>query len=160
MLLATDGSDWVINMKLQNNVLVHVLAAVLILGLLLCTVYFIAKDNQPQYRILIGTSVEGTSDAVDFQEGKPLHEKDVDTVIFSMVYAQSIEKPDVANTTPDAVIYIGKANTNIAQATLTLWLNGSSIIFTTDPDDSSSYKTTSSFYASALQELILSQINT
>ena len=138
-----------------------ILTAILVIVLIISNAYFIYESQKSDYEILIGVPVKGEDDsaAVNYQKSKPLTEKeDRNTVLFSLLQARSIEKPEITEQLADAVIAISDPQANISYAQISLWVDESSIIAETGDEELPDYKEiTDNSYADELRNIIEKQ---
>ena len=138
-----------------------ILSAIHVTVLIISNAYFIYESQKSDYEILIGVPVKGEDDsaAVDYQKSKPIKEKeDRNTVLFSLLKARSIEKPEITEQLADAVIAISDPQANISYAQISLWVDESSIIAETGDEELLDYKEiTDNSYADELRNIIEKQ---
>ena len=137
---------------------------ILIILLIISNIYFIIQSQKLDYDILIGVPTKGEDDysdtvSGDFTNSKPLKEKDdVATELSSLINSSPIEKSQINDQVPDAVMFWGKSQSNIAYKTM-FWLNESSIIFTTENGENHEYRKIDESYVTKLKNIIISQTN-
>ena len=138
-----------------------ILTAILVIVLIISNAYFIYESQKSDYEILIGVPVKGEDDsaAVDYQKSNPIQEKeDRNTVLFSLLKARSIEKPEITEQLADAVIAISDPQANISYAQISLWVDESSIIAETEDEELPDFKEIAdNSYADELRNIIEKQ---
>ena len=79
-------------------------------------------------------------------------------MLFSLLQARSIEKPEITEQLADAVITISDPQANISYAQISLWVDESSIIAETGDEELPDYKEiTDNSYADELRNIIEKQ---
>ena len=79
-------------------------------------------------------------------------------MLFSLLKARSIEKPEITEQLADAVIAISDPQANISYAQISLWVDESSIIAETGDEELLDYKEiTDNSYADELRNIIEKQ---
>lgn len=145
--------------KLKN-----VLICILIILLILSNVYFLKKSQETGYEMLIGIPAineEHVVSGADFSKSTPLKNKSqVDTAFFSLLNANTIQKPAIADNQPDAVIWISEPKEGITYLQINLWLDEDSIIFITENTSSHEYREIdNTYYAAELKKIIENQVD-
>lgn len=141
----------------------NVLICCLVILLILSNVYYINCSQTTCYRILIGVPAVNEENVVagtDFSRSTPLENKSqVDTVIFSLLNSNMIQKTAIADSHPDAVIWINDPKESVTYLQVNLWLDNDSIIFSIENADLLEYRIiNNTYYASEIKEIIEDQL--
>lgn len=128
----------------MNKMVRKVIIAVLIVALIISNVFFIRKAQQSDYRIQIGIPVNAAGNelsGIDFTKAEPLKNPDeISAILFALMNTQDAEKSELTDEIPNAVIFVGKEKSNVAQMTVTVWMNESTLVLKIGDDVNSGYK--------------------
>lgn len=139
----------------------------LILALIVSNGYFMHKARNAGYEIQIGRAFPapvldengneiGRTLGIDFTLSKPLKEKsEINAVIFSLIGADTVEKPAVAEEDPRGGLLIVDRETGIGYQYY-LWLDGNSVIFGTGSPEAMVYRENK--IAAQLRDLVVRQL--
>ena len=122
----------------KKNITVIVLAIITIILSVGC-VYLYQETTKPAFNVYIGDSKDES--VIDF--GLAIDDKYVvNDILLSLIGAETINKPSIADTLPNANIRIDDTKIGVCYLWLKVWVNGDDVIFLSreDGSESSSYK--------------------
>ena len=118
--------------------------AVLFVVLIISNVVFMLKAQQSDYRIQIGIPVcaaENELSGIDFTKAEPLkNPDDISTVLFALINTQDVEKTEITDQIPDAVLLVGRERSNVAQIKVTVWMDERILLLKIGDEVDSGYK--------------------
>lgn len=138
--------------------------AILIIALIVSNGYFISQSQKLDYAILIGFPIQSKVEdtiAIDFSKSQPLKKKEeVNTILFSLIYATSIEEDEAMTELPDAIIFISDPVENITYYQVRTWLNDDTIIFKIGDESNYQYKKIeNTYYMEQLKNIVIRHID-
>lgn len=141
-----------------------IFVAILIIALIMSNGYFISQSQKLDYVIQIGFPIQSKADstmAVDFSKSQPLKKKEeVNIVLFSLIYADSMEESGEITELPDVVISISDPVENIMYCQVSAWLNDDAIIFKIGDESNYQYKKIeNTYYMEQLKNIVIRHID-
>ncbi|GEM_PF-2050944 len=119
------------------NKKISVLVLVIIFGMFF--VYIYGEHNPLDYSVMIGRPVTSENhsmvNGVDFTNSTSLSNKqDINKLIFSLMDAVSIPKPELSENIPDATLWISDSSEGITYYKTNIWIGEKAIVIERDTD--------------------------
>ena len=127
---------------MNKKLVLKVFTILLIISLSFSNIYLFNKNKKLDYSILIGTpsTVYENIERTDFSS--PLDNKDeLNLIIFPLISAESIEKPDISKTLPYSTIHFNDWDKGICYFIVDIWIDKDDVIIGINTNsDNTTYK--------------------
>lgn len=112
--------------KIKSSSFIIIIMSVIIFLLLGLSYYLFTENKKLDYKMTIGTYTDNNGRLISY----PISDKDdYRAILFSLIDANSIEEPAIANKLPDASILIGDSKQGIGYLDSDVWFDNDKIIF-------------------------------
>lgn len=132
---------------ISKKILIFISIIILFIG----NIYFINKSQKLDYEILIGIPIKGENSdtiCVNTSKSKPLNNRnEINIIIFSLMNASSIEKPELSKSIPGSTIWSNDSKEGITYYKINLWINENSIIIENENETKTEYKKIDNTYS-------------